>query len=192
MYIRYGFLILTAVVLVAVAIPVLAEPADPPPDGLLRDGVCPVTKLKAKDYPAWQVCCQDHEGNWRVFVGMKSFLEYVNDPEEYVGQKIDPGGLAIVRDYTTNKWIQSVFAYFVFGEKIVGPNGKDVVAFEDKKKAEKYAGKMHAAGIVRFLGLRKSVIAYLNDTRPDSADADSIIVPQIIDMKNAPPGVQIK
>ena len=190
MYIRYGFLLITAAMLTAMVFPALAKEEEPPA-GLLKDGVCLVSKLKANEYPDWQVCHQDQDGNWRVFVGMKNFLSFVNDPEAF-GQNPRQGGLVFVRDQNTKKWIPALFAYFVFGDKVIGPCGRDVIAFEDKKQAEKYSRKVNAKGIVRFVGLRRSIIAYLNNVDHDSTDADSVIVPQVIEMKNPPPGVKVK
>ena len=60
MYIRYGFLWLAAVLIFSAALPACAETENTPPEWLLKNGVCVVSKLKAKDYPDWLVCNQDH------------------------------------------------------------------------------------------------------------------------------------
>ncbi|MDK9700766.1 MAG: nitrous oxide reductase accessory protein NosL, partial [bacterium] len=183
---RYGiFLLLFVSSTIALSNARAAEQLTPP-DWVLDKGVCTVSGFKVKDYPQWQVCQLDRGGEWRVFAGMKNFLIYVNDPDKYIGTKVRHSGDILVRDYTTKKWIDALFAYFVFGDDIIGPNGRDVAAFDSKEKAERFARSNKGLGVVRMLGLRRSVLSYLEGVQPDSADLDSIIVPKVIESKQAP------
>ena len=186
MYVRYGILRLLLVSGIIAFSAVRAEESLTPPDWVIEKGVCTVSGLKVKDYPQWQVCQYDKGGQWRVFAGMKNFLIFVNDPDKYLGMKVRHSGDVFVRDYTTHKWVDALFAYFVVGDEIIGPNGRDVAAFESKEKAEKFAKKNRGLGVVRMLGLRRTTLAYLQGVAPDSTELDSVIVPKVIETKNAP------
>lgn len=184
MRIRYGIPLVFVATLLYLS---SAVAQDAPPDWLLKDGICPVSKLKAREHPEWTICYQDKEGNWRAFVGITSFLDFVNHSEKYVGKRIRHGGTVLVREHGSSKWLQALFAYFVYGPDIVGPVGRDVYAFESEKDAKKWTSKHNAMGVVRFVALQRSVLAYLKNVEMDSTESDSVIIPKVIDVRKTEP-----
>ena len=154
-----------------------------PPAAIFDTASCLISHLRVRDHSDWAVVYQDKSGVWRMFVGMKSFLEFIHYPEKYVGEPTRHGGDIYVRDYLTKKWIPAMFAYFVVGDSIMGPNGRDAISFESRKNAEKYQKKHSACAILRFMAMRRSVLAYLKGISPDSTDVDSVIVPKVLEVK---------
>ncbi len=185
MIIRYGLFLTAAVIVLSAYGSAIAADTEPP-SSILKEGKCLVTKESASKYPDWVVCNKSSDGTWNVFIGMKTFLAYVNEPEKYIGSKVRHSGTVLIKDHKTHKWISALFAYFVVGEKIIGPFGRDAVAFAEKEDAENYQKKVGGVAVLRMMDLRKSVLAFLNNSKPDTADADSVIVPKVIDIKNAP------
>lgn len=157
-----------------------------PPDYLLKNGVCPVSNLKASNFPAELVCQRSADGKWIVFVGMRNFLDFVHFPEKYLGRPIKHSGDILVLDHSSKKsvWVNALFAYFVIGDQIVGADGKrQVFGFKDEKEAEVFSRKNGGLGVFRFLELKRSVVKYLNHLEIDSTDLETIIVPKVIETK---------
>ncbi|MCX7836149.1 MAG: nitrous oxide reductase accessory protein NosL [bacterium] len=157
-----------------------------PPDYLIQNGKCFVSGLAANSYQPWLVCHQAADGSWTVFVGVRNFLEFVHFSEKYVGKPVKHSGDIWVRDYASKKktWINALFAYYVIGDKIIGPDGKrEAIPFAKKEDAENFSRKNGGKGVLRFVDLKRSVLKYLNGLEADSTDQDFIIVPKVIEVK---------
>ena len=157
-----------------------------PPDAVWKGSKCLVSGLPANDNVKWVVLLNERDGSWKTFVGMKNFLEYVNFPDKFVGKQKRHSGDVWVRDNKSKKWIPALFAYFVIGDNIHGAVGRDAIPFEDEKAAQKFMIENKGRGVVRMLGLKRSIYYYLKDLPPDTTESQDIIIPKVIEQKNAP------
>ncbi|WP_200763996.1 nitrous oxide reductase accessory protein NosL [Nitrosophilus alvini] len=67
-----------------------------------------------------------------------------------------------VQDYMSGKKVDAKSAFYVFGSRIVGPKGDDLIPFENYEKAQLFTLKHGGSRIMPFGKITKGLIKYLD------------------------------
>ena len=92
------------------------------------------------------------------------YFRPLNYPEYKIKKEEDFKKL-MVKDYISGKWIDAKKALFVFGSKLQGPKGDDLIAFDNKDNIKVFMLKYGGTKILDFKGIKKrgfALIKYLD------------------------------
>jgi len=120
--------------------------------------------LPLKKYPKWLTEAELANGKKVNFVSVKSLMTvYFHQPYFIKHKFIDSNITKIfVQDYTSGRKIDAKKAVYVFGSRIVGPHGDDLIPFENMDNAKIFMFKNGGTKILRFNKLSKGLIRYLD------------------------------
>ena len=129
----------------------------------------PVYMLDISKYPKFATKMVLKNGKTIPFVSVKSMMNFFYHPEKYPGYGVSPDGRQIdkmfVKDYLNGKEIPIESAWFVFGSRLVGPHGDDLIPLSSKTKAELFVQKYDGTKIMSYNEMRKKgfgLIKYLD------------------------------
>ncbi len=124
----------------------------------------PVYILPLKKYNKW-LCEAELKNKKKVqFVSVKSMMQ-VAEHEAYfkkhgvLSASIDK---LYVQDFNTGRKIDAKKAFYVFGSRIVGPHGDDLIPFESESNARLFMMKNGGTKILPYAKLTKGLIRYLD------------------------------
>ncbi len=99
------------------------------------------------------------------FSSVKSMMDFYFRPwyyEEY-GAKTDKDiKKMVVQDYISGKTLDAKKAYYVFGSRLIGPKGDDLIPFADKTTLKLFESKYGGHKVLRFNKITKGLIKYLD------------------------------
>ena len=96
-----------------------------------KDEKCPVCGMFLYKYPRWVSRIEYADKNVS-FDGIKDMMKYYFTHQQKI-QEI------LVQDYYTQQTIDAKKAYFVLGSDVYGPMGNELIAFKDKKAAQRFS-----------------------------------------------------
>ncbi len=124
----------------------------------------PVYILPLKDYPEWLCEATLKDGKKIQFISVKSMMQVYYHQEYFKKHKFMSSDIdaLYVQDYLSHKKIKAKTAVYVFGSKLVGPHGDDLVPLENDQKAKLFMLKHGGTKILPFERLSKGLIKYLD------------------------------
>ena len=104
-------------------------------------------------------------GKKAYFSSVKSMMDFYYRPwfyEEY-GAKTDKDiKKMIVQDYITGKALDAKKALYVFGSRLIGPKGDDLVPLADRTTVKLFESKYGGTKVLPFSRISKGLIKYLD------------------------------
>ncbi len=124
----------------------------------------PVYILPLKKYPNWLAEAELKNGKKVQFVSVKSMMQVYQHPEYFKKHGIldDDIEALYVQDYLTGKRIPAQKAVYVFGSRLTGPHGDDLIPLENEEKAKLFMLRYGGTKILPFERLSKGLIRYLD------------------------------
>ena len=124
----------------------------------------PVYILPLKKYPKWLCEAKLKSGNIVQFSSVKSMMTvYLHQPYFIKHKFLDSNITDIyVQDYISGKKVDAKVAKYVFGSRIVGPHGDDLIPFENDQNAKLFMLKHGGTKVLSFPKLTKGLIRYLD------------------------------
>jgi nitrous oxide reductase accessory protein NosL len=116
---------------------------------------CPVCGMFLYKYPRWVARIVYHDKSLS-FDGVKDMMKY------YFKHKSNIKDI-LVQDYYTQKTINAKDAYFVIGSDVYGPMGNELIAFETKKSANRFALDHRATKVLPFAKITESEVLGLDE-----------------------------
>lgn len=146
-------MLLVLILLVAVPLPALAEPAAT----VGARERCPVCGMFVAKYPNWITQVRLTDGTVRYFDGMKDLLAYTFQPAQYGGKE---GTIRDIwaKDYYTLAWLDARTAYFVVGSDVYGPMGLELIPFASEKAAQAFARDHHGKQVLPFKAITEELV----------------------------------
>jgi nitrous oxide reductase accessory protein NosL len=126
---------------------------------------CVVRHLKVYKNPKWAAKIELVNGKKIFFSSPKSMFEFYFRPGKWydIGVKSESDFKdIIVTDYESMDIIDAKSAYYVFGSNVTSPAGDDLVAFETKADAQKFANKHNGKRVMKFSRVSDALIRLLN------------------------------
>jgi len=124
----------------------------------------PVYILPLKKYPKWLTEAKLQSGKTIQFVSVKSMMTvYFHQPYFKKHKFIDSNITKMyIQDYLTGKKQDAKNAIYVFGSRIVGPHGDDLIPFANESNAKIFMLKNGGTKLLTFPQISKGLIRYLD------------------------------
>ena len=125
----------------------------------------PVYKLDLKKYPKFSTELILKNGKKIEFASVKSMMNFYFHPEKYPKygvksrKEIDK---MFVKDYITGKKIDAEDAFYIFGSRLVGPHGDDLIPLSSKTQADLFIKKYGGTRVMRIDKFTFGLIKYLD------------------------------
>ncbi|MCF6201970.1 MAG: nitrous oxide reductase accessory protein NosL [Hydrogenimonas sp.] len=125
----------------------------------------PVYKLKVDDYPKFSTEMVLKSGKRIRFCCVKAMIHFYFTPYRYPeygvksSEEIDK---IFVKDYLDGKEVDAKKAWYVFGSRVVGPHGDDLIPFASKSRAELFVKRYGGSRIMPFMKLSAGLVRYLD------------------------------
>jgi hypothetical protein len=103
-------------------------------------------------------------GKTAYFVSVKAMMLVYNHQDYFIKHKLleDKIKTIYVHDYLTGKKIEAQKAVYVFGSRLIGPHGDDLIPLASEEKAKLFEMKYGGHKILPFERLDKGLIRYLD------------------------------
>ncbi len=104
-------------------------------------------------------------GKKAYFSSVKSMMDFYYRPWYYesYGAKTDKDiKKMLVQDYITGRVIDAKKAYYVFGSRLIGPKGDDLIPLSDMNSVKMFKMKYGGTKVLRFDQITKGLIKYLD------------------------------
>lgn len=120
--------------------------------------------LPLKKYPKWITEAELSSGKKVHFVSVKSMMTVYFHQPYFQKHKLLDGNITrmYVQDYISGRKVDAKDAVYLFGSRIVGPHGDDLIPFENIEKAKIFQFKNGGTKILKFNRLSKGLIRYLD------------------------------
>ena len=124
----------------------------------------PVYILPLKQYKKW-LCEAELKNKKKVqFVSVKSMMQVYYHQEYFIKHHLLPTGIKTmyVQDFISGQRVDATKAVYVFGSRITGPHGDDLIPFASEENAKLFMMKNGGTKILPFKKLNKGLIRYLD------------------------------
>ena len=124
----------------------------------------PVYILQLKQHKKW-LCEAELKNKKKVqFVSVKSMMQAYYHQEHFIKNHLLPTGIKAmyVQDFISGQRVDATKAVYVFGSRITGPHGDDLIPFASQENAKLFMMKNGGTKILPFEKLSKGLIRYLD------------------------------
>ena len=125
----------------------------------------PFYRIKVDKYPKFQTEIVLKNGRKIRFCCVKSMLAFYFSPyrfPEYGVKDSSEIDTMYVKDYLDGGRIDAKKAWYVFGSRLVGPHGDDLIPFSSKTRAELFVKRYGGTRIMEFEKLSAGLVRYLD------------------------------
>ena len=131
---------------------------------LEQNATDPVYQLPLKKYEKWLCEAELKNGKRVQFVSVKAMMQVYQHQEYFIKHGVLKTGIQAlyVQDYLDGKRIDATKAVYLFGSRIVGPHGDDLIPFASEAHAKLFMMKHGGTKILPFEKLSKGLIRYLD------------------------------
>jgi nitrous oxide reductase accessory protein NosL len=120
--------------------------------------------LPLKNFPKWLCEAELKNGKKVQFVSVKSMMQVFYHQKYFKRHNhIDDDIKTIyVQDYISGRKIEAKKAVYLFGSKLIGPHGDDLIPFENQENAKLFMLKNGGTKILPYEKLSKGLIKYMD------------------------------
>jgi len=124
----------------------------------------PVYILPLKKYPKWLCEAELKNGKKVQFVSVKSLMQTYQHQDYFLrhGLLSAPIKAIYVQDYMNGKRVDATKAFYLFGSRMTGPHGDDLIPFASKENAKLFMMKYGGTKILPYAKITKGLIRYLD------------------------------
>jgi len=129
----------------------------------------PVYLVEIDKHPKFAAEMKLKNGKILRFASVKSMMNFFYRPEKYPGYGVGPHGREIdrlfVTDYLDGKKIPAEKAWYVFGSRLMGPHGDDLIPLSSKTRADLFVKRYGGTKVMDYKELRNKgygLIKYLD------------------------------
>ncbi len=129
-----------------------------------QNGTDPVYQLPLKKYEKW-LCEAELKNKKKVqFVSVKAMMQAYQHQEHFIKHKLIETGIKTmyVQDFISGQRVDATKAVYVFGSRMIGPHGDDLIPFSSEQNAKLFMMKNGGTKILPFAKLHKGLIKYLD------------------------------
>ena len=129
-----------------------------------KNATDPVYILPLKKYPKWLCEAEMDNGKKVQFVSVKSMMQVYQHQDYFHKHNLLDGNISklYVQDYLSGKKVPAQSAVYVFGSRLTGPHGDDLIPLENEEKAKLFMLRYGGTKILPFNRLSKGLIRYLD------------------------------
>ncbi len=127
-----------------------------------RVNLDPVYLIDVSKYPKFQAKIELSSGKEVLFCCPKAMLYFYLRPyeyPEYKAKKESDFKRLLVKDYLSGKWIDAKKALYVFGSRLQGPKGDDIIPLRNKDAVNVFMLRYGGSKVLTFPELVKKGVA---------------------------------
>jgi len=130
----------------------------------LQVKVDPAYEISLRKYPKWHCEATLKNGAKAEFISVKSMMQVFFHQEYFKKHELLAGEIKqlFVHDYLNGRKVEASKALYLFGSRVVGPHGDDLIPFESEANAKLFQMKNGGTKILPFAKLTKGLIRYLD------------------------------
>ena len=123
-----------------------------------------VYMLPLKEFPKWICEAELKNGKKVQFASVKSMMQLFFHQEYFKKRKLvdDVVKTIYVQDFISGRKIEASKAVYLFGSRMIGPHGDDLIPFESEDNAKLFMLKNGGTKILPYKKLSKGLIKYLD------------------------------
>ncbi len=129
-----------------------------------KNATDPIYILPLKKYPKWLCEAELKNGKKVQFVSVKSMMQVYQHQDYFQRHKFIDDNISkiFIQDFISGRKVDATKAIYLFGSRLVGPHGDDLIPFENKNNAKIFMMKNGGTKILPFTRLKKGLIKYLD------------------------------
>jgi len=129
-----------------------------------KNATDPVYQLPLNKYKKWLCEAELKNGKKVQFVSVKAMMQAYQHQEYFIKHGLLPVSIRTiyVQDYMNGERVEASKAVYLFGSRIIGPHGDDLVPFSSEEHAKLFMMKHGGTKILPFERLTKGLIRYLD------------------------------
>jgi nitrous oxide reductase accessory protein NosL len=123
-----------------------------------------IYQLPLKKHPKW-LCEAEFTNKQKMqFVSVKSMMQVYQHQDYFLKRNLIPAKIKTlyVQDYLNGERVEASKAVYLFGSRVTGPHGDDLIPFSSPQNAELFKLKHGGTKILPFERLTKGLIRYLD------------------------------
>jgi len=131
---------------------------------LEQNATDPSYLIPLKKYPEWLCEAKLKNGTMMQFVSVKSMIQTYQHQDYFKKHKLLEDGIdaIYIQDFISGNRVDATKAVYLFGSRMTGPHGDDLIPFASQKNAELFMMKNGGTKILPFEKLTKGLIRYLD------------------------------
>jgi len=121
-------------------------------------------QIPLKKYPKWLCEATLKNGKIVQFVSVKSMMQIYQHQDYFKKRKVLDAEIdkIYVQDFISGKKVDATKAVYLFGSRVVGPHGDDLIPFSSEENAKLFMMKNGGTKILPYAKLTKGLIRYLD------------------------------
>ena len=130
-----------------------------------KDTIGLVRKIKVYKEPKWVSKIELSNGKKLFFCSPKSMIEFYQQPGkwDHIGVKSESDFKdIIVTDFKTQKPIDAMGAFYIYGTNVISPAGDDLIPFASYKDAKEFSKVNRGMRIMNFKEISPALIRLIN------------------------------
>lgn len=126
------------------------------------DEKCPVCGMFVARHPDWLAGARFADGGHAFFDGAKDLFRFlVGEVRDGQGHTARDVRSAFVTDYYSVQPVSAGEAWFVIGSDVLGPMGRELVAFADERAAREFLADHRGTRVLRFADVTPALLEEL-------------------------------
>jgi nitrous oxide reductase accessory protein NosL len=124
----------------------------------------PAYQMPLKKYPKWICEAKLKNGKTIQFISVKSMMQIYQNQDYFKKHKLLDADIdaIYIQDFISGNRVDAAKAVYVFGSRIAGPHGDDLIPFASEDNAKLFMMKNGGTKILPFKKLSKGLIRYLD------------------------------
>jgi len=124
----------------------------------------PVYLLPLKKYEKWLCEAELKNGKKIQFVSVKSLMQTYFHQDYFLRHHLisAPIKTLYVQGYMSGKRVDATKAFYLFGSRLTGPHGDDLIPFASEQNAKLFMMKYGGTKILPYTKITKGLIRYLD------------------------------
>jgi nitrous oxide reductase accessory protein NosL len=131
---------------------------------LQTKAVDPAYEIPLDKYPKWLCEATLKNGKKAQFISVKAMMQVYFHQEHFKKYKLleDDIQTMYVQDFISGQKVEATKAVYLFGSRITGPHGDDLIPFSSEENAKLFMMKNGGTKILPYARITKGLIRYLD------------------------------
>jgi len=130
----------------------------------LQQKLDPVYGIPLDKYPKWHCEATLKNGHKATFISVKSMMQVYLHQDYFIKRNLleDTINKIYIKDYLSGEKVDAKQAVYVFGSRIVGPHGDDLIPFASESNAKLFMMKNGGTKLLPYAKITTGLLRYLD------------------------------
>ena len=130
----------------------------------LRQKLDPMYDIPLDKYPKWHCEAVLKNGHKATFISVKSMMQVFLHQDYFIKRGLleDTIDKIYISDYLSGEKVDAKQAMYVFGSRIVGPHGDDLIPFASESNAKLFMMKNGGTKLLPYAKITAGLLRYLD------------------------------